>query len=112
MARLTSAMQVSALIRRVNQEGGAAMVLARGDATAGAILVLALEKGGNPRFFERGVGPEGTPMLLPSGPSELPDDAAVTAYWQRRRARDTDLWVIELDVASAERFAAETMSLS
>jgi len=34
------------------------------------------------------------------------------SYWQRRRARDPDLWVIELDIASPERFAAETILAS
>ena len=109
MARVTSAVMVSALVRRVNQEGGSAMVLAKGDATAGGMLLLLLEKGANPRFVERGIGPDGEPALLPSGPSVLDDDSAVTDYWQRRRNRDSDLWVIELDIAQAERFAAETM---
>jgi hypothetical protein len=108
-ARLTSAVLVSALVRRVNQAGGSAMVLARGDTTAGAILVLALERGADPRFFERGLGPDGMPALLPSGPAALADEAAACAYWQRRRERDADLWVIELDIAGAERFAAETL---
>jgi hypothetical protein len=110
-ARVTSAVMVSALVRRVNQEGGNAAVLARGDATAGGILLLAMEKGGNPRFFERGVGPSGDPALLPSGPASISDETAVTDYWQRRRSRDSDLWVVELDIAGAERFAAETMGV-
>lgn len=109
-ARLASGTAVSALVRRVHAAGGSAMILARGDATAGGILVLALERGANPRFFERGIGPDGTPALLPSGPAELPDDAAATSYWGRRRDRDPDLWVVELDIADAERFAAETLS--
>jgi hypothetical protein len=108
-ARLAAGTLVSALIRRVNQQGGSAAVLARGDATAGAILLLLYEKGVNPRFFERGLGPDGAPALLPSGPAELADEGEVTAYWQRRRARDSDLWVVELDIAQAERFAAETI---
>jgi len=111
MARVTSAVMVSALVRRINQEGGSAAMLARGDATAGGILLLTYERGRNPRFFERGVGPAGKPALLPSGPAELVNDSAVTDYWQRRRSRDSDLWVIELDIAQAERFAAETMGL-
>ena len=111
MARVTSAVLVSALVRRVNQEGGSAMVLAKGDVTAGGILVLAYEKGANPRFFERGLGPEGVAALLPSGPAEMSDEEVVGAYWQRRRERDSDLWVIELDIAGAERFAAETMGI-
>ncbi len=108
-ARLASGLIVNALIRRVNGEGGSAMVLARGEAEAGAILVLALERGGNPRFFERGIGPEGDPALVRSGPSAFEDPYAVSDYWQRRRSRDPDLWVVELDIASAERFAAETI---
>ncbi|MET0307106.1 MAG: DUF1491 family protein [Sphingomonas sp.] len=112
MARLTSTMLVSALVRRANQEGGSAMILAKGDATAGAILLLAYERGANPRFLERGIGPDGMPALLPSGPGELADEAEVAAYWQRRRSRDSDLWVVELDIAAAERFAAETIGVS
>lgn len=110
-ARLTSAMLVSALVRRADQAGGSAMVLARGDATAGGILFLAYDKGASPRFFERGFGPGGTPALVPSGPAEFADEAAVTAYWQRRRSFDGDLWVIELNIANAERFAAETTAI-
>jgi len=111
MARLTSAVLVSALVRRVNQEGGSAMILARGDATAGAILLLTYDRGTNPRFLERGLGPDGSPALLPSGPSEIADEGEIASYWQRRRSRDSDLWVVELDIAEAERFAAETIGI-
>jgi hypothetical protein len=111
MARLTSAVLVSALVRRVNHEGGSAAMLARGDETAGAILLILYERGANPRFVERGIGPDGSPALLPSGPADLADERAVTDYWQRRRSRDSDLWVVELDIAGAERFAAETMGV-
>lgn len=108
-ARLASGLVVNALVRRVNAEGGSAMVLAKGHAEAGAILILALERGANPRFFERGIGPDGLSALLPSGPSAFDDPDVVADYWQRRRSRDPDLWVVELDIASAERFAAETI---
>lgn len=111
MARLTSATLVSALVRRVNQEGGAAALLARGDETAGGILILAYERGAAPRFFERGLGSGGEPALIRSGPLKPADEGEVRDYWQRRRARDSDLWVIELDIAGVERFAAETMGL-
>lgn len=109
MARVTSAVLASALVRRVSQEGGSAAVLAKGDASAGGILLLTYDRGVNPRFLERGIGPDGRPALLASGPAVLADEAEVTAYWKRRRERDSDLWVIELDIAQAERFAAETM---
>jgi len=112
MARLAAGLLVNALVRRVNAAGGSAMVLARGDAEAGAILVLTLERGGQPSFFERGIGPDGEPALVRSGPAEFSDDNAVSDYWRRRRSRDSDLWVVELDIAEAERFAAETLAFS
>lgn len=110
MARLAAGLLVNALVRRVNAAGGSAMVLAKGDTEAGAILVLTLERGANPGFFERGIGPDGKPALVRSGPAELTDESAVSDYWQRRRSRDSDLWVVELDIAEAERFAAETLT--
>jgi hypothetical protein len=111
MARLTSTMLVSALVRGADQRGGSAMVLAKGDATAGGILLLTYYKGADPRFFERGLGPEGVPALIRTGPQDIGDEAAVTDYWRRRRSFDGDLWVVELDIADAERFAAEMMNL-
>ena len=112
MARLASGFVVGALVRRVNAAGGSATVLAKGEAEAGAVLVLALDRGGDPRFFERGIGPDGKPALVASGPAEMADETAVSSYWRRRRDRDPDLWVVELDIADAERFAAETMNPS
>lgn len=111
MARLTSAMLVSALVRGANQQGGSAMVLAKGDPTAGGILLVAYHKGTNPRFFERGLGPDGMPALIAAGPQDVGDEQAVSDYWERRRRYDSDLWVVELDIADAERFAAERMNL-
>ncbi|MEP9358937.1 DUF1491 family protein [Sphingomonas sp. KR3-1] len=112
MARLATGLLVNALIRRAEGAGGGAMVLAKGDATAGALLLLLVERGANPRFVERGLGPDGNPALIASGPRELTDDGEVSAYWQRRRQRDSDLWVVELDIADGERFAAETLAMN
>lgn len=108
-SRLPSGVLVGALIRRADGAGGNATVLARGDADAGAILLLTLERGQNPRMWERGLGPDGKPRLIPAGPQDLVPESDLTAYWQRRREKDADLWVIELDIASPERFAAETI---
>jgi len=108
-ARLASGVLVSAVLRRVNDAGGIATMLARGDAQAGAILVLTLDHGCNPRLFERGLGPDGNTALIPVGPVTGGSAPEIATYWQRRRARDPDLWVIELDIAGAERFAAETL---
>ncbi len=109
-ARLTTEFMVQAMLRRVHDAGGSAMVLAKGDAMSGAILALALTRGADPAFYERGLGPDGASALIRTGPTSG-DPAAYDAYWQRRRRTDPDLWVVELDVAAAERFAAETISV-
>lgn len=108
-ARLTSEFLVKAMLRRTHDAGGSAMVLAKGDAMSGAILVLALTRGADPAFYERGIGPDGAPALIRTGPTSGESQAA-DDYWRRRRRNDPDLWVVELDVASAERFAAETIA--
>jgi hypothetical protein len=108
-ARLPSGILVSALLRRVNDAGGIATMLARGDAQAGAILVLTLDHGATPLLLERGIGPDGKTALIPTGPADGAAADEIAAYWNRRRERDPDLWVIELDIAGAERFAAETI---
>ncbi|WP_380783248.1 DUF1491 family protein [Sphingomonas sp. R86520] len=102
--RLPSGILVSALLRRVNDAGGFGAVMAKGDAQGGAILVIAVDKGALPRLLERGIGPDGKTALIDSTPAEDLD-----SYWRRRCARDPDLWVIEVDIAAAERFAAETI---
>ncbi len=103
--RLPTQVLVSAMLRRVNDAGGFAAVLAKGDPQAGAVLVIALERDGSARLLERGIGPDGRRRLLDS----TPDDP--TAYWMRRRQRDPDLWVVELDIADSQRFAAETIGV-
>ena len=108
--RLPSDLLAKALMRRAFDRGGSATLLARGDANGGAILILALNRGHGPSFHERGIGASGAPALIRSGPVQV-GDAEAEDYWRRRRARDPDLWVIELDIAGAERLAAETLGL-
>jgi len=105
--RLASGALVNALVRRAAAEGGIVTVLAKGDATAGAILIVAQERGKDLRVFERGIGPDGRIGLIPAGPAG--ESQAVTDYWIRRRRSDPDLWVVEVDIAAAERFVAETI---
>ncbi|SDA33124.1 DUF1491 family protein [Sphingomonas sp. NFR15] len=108
--RLPIDLLVSALLRRANDAGGMAMVLAKGDSQAGSILLILNDKGRFSGMLEQGRDLDGRIALVSAGPPDtaLPDE--VTSYWQRRRARDPDLWVIDLDIPSAQRFAAETIA--
>jgi len=107
--RLPTHLLVSALLRRVNDAGGMAMVMAKGDPLGGTILLILNDKGRFSGMIESGRDLDGRAALVPAGPvdSAAPDE--VSAYWQRRRSRDPDLWVIDLDIPFAQRFAAETI---
>jgi hypothetical protein len=108
--RLTSAMLVSSLIRLVSQAGGNAMVLAKGDPGAGAILLFCSERGRFTSIQERILDMEGIYRWQAVGPDATQELTVVNDYLSRRRANDSDLWLIELDIANAERFAAETIA--
>ena len=107
-ARLPTHLTIAALLRRVNDAGGLGVVRASGDAQGGAILLLLSAPGEPIRAMERMRDLEDRDRLVPAGPPEG-GIAELEDYWRARRARDPDLWVVELDIASAERFAAETI---
>lgn len=109
-ARLPAHLEVSAMIRAVEAAGGFAMVIKKGDATAGIILVIACEKGMDTRLYERvpdlDLGRKWleTKRQNPEKPFEFKD------YIDRRIDRDSDCWVIELDIANATRFIPGMMN--
>jgi hypothetical protein len=105
-ARLASSVLVSALLRRAQDEGGNGAVLAKGDSSAGAIMVILAEKGRKACFLERLLQPEGRYSWEESR-QEVGNEGNFQKFLDRRRKYDPDLWILELDIASAERFAAE-----
>lgn len=100
MNRLPTGLLVSALLRRVNDAGGFAVVRVRGDETAGAVLTIVGDV-----LLERGLDARGESVLTESAPKP---GESVDDYWARRRRTDPDLWVIELDIPQAKRLVAET----
>ena len=105
-ARIASSVLVSGLIRRAETEGGFGALLAKGDATAGAVLVLLVERGMRKCVLERLLQPDGSYSWQTANPVDGVDEAFARLI-ARRRQFDPDLWIVELDIASAERFAAE-----
>ena len=109
--RLATSVLVSALLRRAEAEGGFGTVVAKGDATAGTVAVVLLERGANPRLFERLLQSDGR-YAWHESTSAGEGSEGVQALLDRRRRFDPDLWILELDIASAERFAAEMNEVS
>jgi hypothetical protein len=95
LARLTAEFWVQAYLARLRLADIPAYVVARGDATAGAVLVKQAPLDGTARAFQRSFDPmtgERRWMVLADGPE--PDvDAAIA----RQRDFDPDLWVIEVE---------------
>ncbi len=109
MSRLDSQTLVSALIRRVNGAGGFATVLHKGDATGGIILVQLLDRGRFGTLLERMTDLAGRQTMVPCGPRGDVQPSEISDYISKRRRADPDLWLVELDIADGERFAAETL---
>lgn len=105
--RLATGVYVNALIRRVNQSGGMAAVLAKGDETAGALLLITLEKGVNTGVWERTLSLDGSYQWTPISSQTIENEHEISQICAKRRASDPDLWIVELDIAQAARFAAE-----
>jgi hypothetical protein len=106
-ARLATSVLVSSLIRKAQAEGGFAALLAKGDPTAGSLLLILTERGADPRVLERVLQGSGSYSWQVVN-SQISDKIGeVPDFIARRRRFDPDLWVLELDIPSADRFAAE-----
>ncbi len=104
-ARLAAHIWVAAYLRRLQLEGIPAYVIARGDATAGAVLVKLARMDGTATAFTRGFDMESDARVwqeLNTGP-EAEVDAAIT----RQRRFDPDLWVIEVEDARGRHMLDE-----
>lgn len=103
-ARLPAGLEVSALIRRVQNEGGFATVIAKGHAEAGTIMALTTCNNTNFRAWERMPQANGERDWTCVRESQSGSDPEWSAWLERRAKQDSDLWIIELDIADGERF--------
>jgi len=109
-ARLPAHLEVSGLIRAVETAGGFATVNAKGERDGGTLMVVCCERGQQARAYERMPRLDGTRGWALSRRQNEDDPAEFWDYCQRRARQDSDLWVIELDIANAERFIGLTPS--
>ncbi|NHX27843.1 DUF1491 family protein, partial [Escherichia coli] len=95
MTRLTAEFWVQAYLTRLRLADIPAFVTAKGDATAGAVLVKLNTLDGQARLWQRSVDlmtGERTWVVLAEG-----DEAEVDGSIRRQRGFDPDLWVIEVE---------------
>ena len=102
-SRLPAKLEVAALVRAVQGDGGFASILHRGDPDRGTIILLIAQRGQPHAVVERRMTANFTYRWSEGGPP---------AHWrdwvESQSRNDPDCWLIELDVADAQRFIAET----
>lgn len=108
--RLPAHVEASAILRRAEAEGGFGTVIRRGDPDRGSLILLIASRGEHQACLERNLGPDGNYRWEQIGPKAGADAETLAEWSQKRRRFDEDSWLIELDVAGAERFIAEFAS--
>ena len=95
MSRLTTDLWVSAYRKRLDLAGIPVFIAAKGDATAGAVLVKLATMDGQAKAFHRTFDLQTGDRIwdtLSSG-----NEADVDGAIDRQRSFDPDLWVIEIE---------------
>lgn len=93
--RLTAGLWISAYLNRLRLSEIPAYIMAKGDATAGAVLVKVATLDGQAVIHERRFDLERDTRIwqvLAQGP-----EAEMDAILGRARGRDPDLWIIEIE---------------
>lgn len=103
-ARLPAHLEASGLIRAVEAAGGFAAVVQRGERDAGVLLVITRDRSADVRLWERMPHLDGSRPFTITKVENPENKAEFSEYIERRRSSDPDCWVIELDIARAERF--------
>jgi len=105
VSRLASGVWVSAYLARLQAEGIPVYVVARGDDTAGAVLVKLTTLDGKAialnRVVDLATGLRRWDVLVEG------DEAEVDATIRRQRGFDPDLWVIEVEDARGRHMLDE-----
>jgi hypothetical protein len=102
--RLPAHLEVSALLRLVSASGGFATVIQKGERDAGAIMVLCCENGANTRAYERFPSLDGARKWHLVRSQDTENVTEFSDFLTRRADQDSDLWIVELDIANGERF--------
>ena len=109
--RLSAAVEASGLIRRIAAGGDFATIIKKGDPDRGALLLVISSRGRHVACLERALTLDGAYRWQSVGPSESSGSDEIRDFLAKRTRFDADLWAIELDIAEAERFIAETTAL-
>ncbi len=111
-SRLPAHIEVGAIRRLVEGQGGFASVLYKGERDAGTILLLTIQNGVEAQLYERMPQMDGTRSWVPTSPKDVEKYHEFSDYCAKRHDLDPDLWILEADVADPARFIESLGALS
>lgn len=103
--RLTTGFWVSAYLNRLRLAEIPAYVTAKGDVTAGAVIVKVATLDGKARAFQRSFDLTADSRIWVTLAERF--EAEIDALLVRQKSRDPDLWVIELEDKSGRTLLDE-----
>lgn len=92
------------MIRLVEAKGGFATVLAKGERDAGTIALVTIENGAPAQFYERMPQLDGSRAWTLSRTEDIDNKLEFSEYLAKRQRQDSDLWILEVDIADPARF--------
>lgn len=105
---IASDVWVSALIRRAELAGANAVVVRRGDARAGSVIVKVYDSSiRQARLYSEAFGPDGDRLWMQPVTSAF--ESELDAYVERQRGYDPDLWVVEIEDRQGRHFLTEAV---
>ena len=108
--RLPAGIEAAGLMRKVEAQGDFAALLKKGDPDRGALILVVGSRGRHVACLERMLSQDGEYGWQVVGPGESAGSAEIADFLAKRERTDPDSWLIELDIALAERFIAETIA--
>ena len=108
--RLPARLEATALMRQVQSNGGFATIIKRGDDDSGALILLIAERGLPKALIERRMGADFEYRWTIVATMDESKPEKFRESTDRLKISDPDCWLIELDIADAERFVAETIA--
>lgn len=110
--RLPAHLEVSAILRLAESQGGFATVLGKGERDAGTILLVTMYRSEGARLYERMPTLDGSRSFVATKMEDPENKQDFSDYLARRRRQDSDIWLIEVDIAEPERFVAQIAALT
>lgn len=95
--RVKAGLWVQAVLRLGQEAGRYGVVVRRGDADAGGVLVLLRDRAGGISVLSQMRAADGAAAWLRATGAAAVDDATAEAYVARQLRFDPDLWVVEFE---------------